>query len=141
MKLRSIWVILCALLLAGCNSTGSTLQATTDRISEPYKYESIKIPSSNPKEMTAYHYVFHAANKAYEQGYESFALVHEQKMNTNGTYGSSSIKALMFNGEFNIKILQQKESRTRKITLYGVFDSKEYKDSRYIPIGSVPGAV
>ncbi|MCG9752167.1 hypothetical protein L1D54_16975 [Vibrio brasiliensis] len=140
MKIEKLMVACLTLLIGACNSTSSNQAkelAVLDN-AKSYSYESIKVPS--PNDATPYDYVFYAAKKADKMKFKRFALVHEYSKDKHGIFRPSKFAVFMFNGKDDFIELKRFEKPYRKLKLLGIFETEEYKDKRFIPIGHIPGA-
>ncbi|OAN18017.1 hypothetical protein A3K86_03600 [Photobacterium jeanii] len=139
MKLKLIIMSVLAILLSACNSTSISTSQNTKTFSnkKAYTYEPVKI--SNPQEATISDYVYFAANQADSKDYKKFALVREYTKHSSGKFFPNKITMFMFDKEDDFKELARYEKPYRKLKLLGVFDTEEYKNARFVPIGSLSG--
>jgi hypothetical protein len=139
MKYRVLLIGFIVLVLSACNIKGNNyLKPEEPVLSNAKAYSLEKLKFSNSHVATVYDYVFYAAKNADAKGFSKFALVEEYKKDKLGILTSNGIKAFMFNDDADLKVITNFES---KFKLLGIFETKEYKDKRYVPIGYLPGAV
>ncbi|MDE1326986.1 hypothetical protein L9W97_17805 [Vibrio aestuarianus] len=139
MKLKKLIICGLVLFLSACNSTGTGLEnsnAVLDN-AKAYTYESVKVPS--PKEATPYEYVYYAAKQADKMKFRKFALIQEHTKDKNGIFRPNKMTAFMFNGDEDFNEIKRYEKPYRKLKLLGVFETEEYKDKRFVPVGHIPG--
>ncbi|HCG7094609.1 hypothetical protein P3538_23655 [Vibrio parahaemolyticus] len=67
-------------------------------------------------------------------------MIQEYAKDQNGNFRASKITAFMFNGDEDFSEIKRYEKVYRKLQILGVFETEEYKDKRFIPVGYVPGA-
>ncbi len=140
MKIKKLIISGLVVFLSACNSTGSSSgnsNAVLDN-TKAYTYESVKVPS--PKEATPYDYVYYAAKQADKMKFRKFALIQEHTKDKDGIFRPNKITAFMFNGDEDFDEIKRYEKPYRKLKLFGVFETEEYKDKRFIPVGYAPGA-
>ncbi|TOH52788.1 hypothetical protein CGH37_23475 [Vibrio parahaemolyticus] len=140
MKISKLLIASSVLFLSACNSTGSSLgnSSTVLENAKAYTYESVKVPSL--KEATPSDYVYYAAKQADKMKFKKFALIQEYSKDQNGNFRASKITAFMFNGDEDFSEIKRYEKVYRKLQILGVFETEEYKDKRFIPVGYIPGA-
>jgi hypothetical protein len=138
MRYRVLRIGFIVLILSACNIKGNNyLKAEEPVLSNTNAYSLEKVKFSNSNEATVYDYVFYAAKNAGAKGFNKFALVEEYKKDDRGILVPNGIRAFMFNDDADLKIITDFE---RKFKLLGIFETNEYKDKRYVPIGYFPGA-
>lgn len=140
MKIKTLLLGCLVLVLSACNSTGNN-QANNHPIpdnSKAYAYEGVNIPS--PQEATIYDYMFYAAKQADKMKFKKFSLFREITKDKYDNFKLNRISTFMFNEDDDLNKVKRYEKPYRKLELIGTFETNEYKDKRYFPLGFVPGA-
>ena len=136
MLFRLLLVISVLALIQGCQSTS---KSTETKVLKPYLLERVQLASG--EQPIPVNYVYRAAKLADKRGYRNFALVNEQKFdNKMEIFLDKGIKALMFNDGSEQTYLKELSAGSYRYQLYGIFSTDEYKDSKRVPIGNIPGA-
>ncbi|WP_299022755.1 hypothetical protein [uncultured Photobacterium sp.] len=136
MKYKTIFTVGLVLVLAGCASNKTVGYKKESASSVNTSLYMLSPPKNQEVEAhTISQYVYRAAQATAKKGFKKFALINDPSDKE-----SENIGVFMFNSDNELQHLKKLSKRRRNLILLGVFETEEYKDRRFIAIGSVPGA-
>ncbi|PSV96841.1 hypothetical protein C9I89_22270 [Photobacterium lipolyticum] len=144
MKVKCLIATLILMFVSGCVSTGNeTISMNNERFSTspvkvPKNFQVVKLKHEELPLVS--NYVYRAALQAKNNGYKKFLLVQEFELD-EGTkiLDPTRLMSFMFNEQSDLDSFENMETRTKKYKVLGVFETSEFSEKRYVPIGSMPG--
>jgi len=152
MKAKCLIAAVLLAFVSGCASTDnemvSTDNETVSRDSERFLPPTVEYPNNfqavklkQEEYPSASNYVYRAALQAKSNGYKKFLLVQEFELdNETKRLEPRGVKSFMFNEQSDLGSFENMETRTKKHKVLGVFETSEFSEKRYVPIGAISGA-